>query len=131
MRRVLLACVLAAMVGGWACPLPAGEIDEGRGRLDLVTLPLRPAMEWPLTAFGATMFWAGWEGLYLPARIADLVVFPPSYYWDYDTADYWPLRQPLSFQQPAAQALPAMHRRLKDSEQPRLLPESLRPEIQR
>jgi hypothetical protein len=105
--------------------------EEGAENLQYVAGLTRPSLEWPLTVFSETMYFGGSQTLMFPFRLADLAVYPQTYYWDYDTGDFWSphRRRPVAI--PELRPLPAMARTLKNSEQPRLLPESIRSEFAR
>jgi len=129
MRCGAIGCLVLVLAFGTAGYLAAGE--EGQDNLRYVAGLTRPGMEWPLTLFADTIYSGMREGAMMPFRFLDLVAYPDSYYWDYDTGDYWLATRIRPIVPPVLGALPAMPRTLRDSEQPRLLPESLRPDVMR
>jgi len=129
MRCGAWVCLVLVLTAGSAGSLTAGE--GGQENLQYLAGLTRPTMEWPLTLFADTIYSGMREGAMFPFRLMDLGAYPDSYYWDYGTGDYWSATRYRPIVPPPMSALPAMPRKLKDSEQPRLLPDSLRPEVGR
>jgi len=127
MKWCAMCCVLLVLTFGSVRSLTA--LDEGQDNLQYLAGLTRPTMEWPLTLFADTVYAGMREGSMFPFRLIDLVSYPDSYYWDYDTGDFWMPHRHRPIVPPELRALPAMPRTLKDSEQPRLLPDWLRPEV--
>ena len=129
MRRCVLFLVLLILAFGSVRSLVAEE--EGAENIQYVAGLTRPALEWPLTVFSETIYFGGSQTLMFPFRLADLAVYPDTYYWDYDTGDFWSAhrRRPVAI--PELRPLPAMARTLKNSEQPHLVPDILRSEFAR
>ena len=125
MRCGALVCLVLILTFASAGPLVAG--DEGQDNLQYLAGLTRPTMEWPLTIFADTMYAGMREASMFPFRLLDLGAYPDSYYLDYDTGDLWSASRHRPIVPPLLTALPAMRRKLKDSEQPRLLPEVLQP----
>ena len=129
MRYIALIGLCLVLSGG-----PRAWGDEG-GK-EFLAIPtdasVKPLIEWPLTVSVGTAGELALEGIIVfPLRVMDFIFFPPSYYWDYGTGDFWLARWRRPIAPPEVRPLPAMPRKFKDSEQPRLLPDSLRPDAPR
>ena len=127
MKWFMTCGVLLVLALGSVRSLTAGE--EGAENLQYLAGLTRPTMEWPLTVFSETMYFGASETAMFPFRLIDLVSYPQTYYWDYDTGDFWSAhrRRPIAI--PELRPLPAMARTLKNSEQPHLIPDIIRSEF--
>jgi hypothetical protein len=122
-------CLLFCLALGLASPLAAQ--DEGKDNLDAVAGITRPTFEWPLTLVTDTAWAAGRETLIFPFRLLGLGFYPNTYFRDYGTGDFWGKRTLHPTVLPWVHELPAMPRKLKDSEQPHLLDDSLYPDAKK
>jgi hypothetical protein len=123
MGRTLWLCIVLSLVLGAPRGLPAAE--EGQDNLDKFAGIFRPTLELGFDVVADTVFSLGREALIFPFRLLDLAFYPPSYYWNYDTGDFWSATRRRAIVPPEIRELPAMRRTQKAGAPPRLLNDSL------